>query len=115
MLRGSIEQRGERVELRTIVDGTEVDSGIEGGAVLVSLVEAALRNPAELAGARAAVVAELGVQALVDAAGVIGNFQRMVRIADATGIPVDAATEAVTEDIREELGLNDFVSARLES
>ena len=31
------------------------------------------------------------------------------------GIPVDAATEAVTEDIREELGLNDFVSARLES
>ena len=115
MLRGSIEQRGEAVELRTIIAGADIDSGIKGSAVLVGLVEAALKNPAELAGARAALVEVLGVPALVDAAGVIGNFQRMVRIADATGIPVDTATAAVTADIREELGLNAFVSARLET
>jgi hypothetical protein len=115
MLRGSIEQRGEAVELKTIIAGAEVDSGVEGSAVLVGLVEAALDSPAELPEARAAVIAALGDAALVDAAGVIGNFQRMVRIADATGIPVDADTAAVTADIREELGLNAFASARMET
>lgn len=114
MLRGSIEQRSETVNLKTIVAGAEVDSGITGGAELVGLVEAALRNPASLPEARAALIATLGEPALVDAAGVIGNFQRMVRIADGTGIPVDARTASVTEDIRADLGLNAFASARME-
>ncbi len=115
MLRGSVDARGEDVTLDTIVAGTAVDSQVPGGAELVALVEAALTEPAALPAARAAVADALGTEALVDAAGVIGNFQRMVRIADATGIPVDAGTAAVTESLREELKLNEFVSARLET
>jgi len=115
MLRGSIEQRGEHVELRTIVAGADVDSGVPGGTALIELVDAALRNPSDLPQAREKVEKELGAPALVDAAGVIGNFQKMVRIADSTGIPVDARTIDFTADLRQELGLNEFASARLET
>ena len=50
---------------------------------------------------------------MVDAAGVIANFQRMVRIADGTGIPLDKRVVALTADLRDELGLNDYPTVRL--
>ena len=49
---------------------------------------------------------------LVDAAGVAANFQRMVRIADATGIPVDQMDTELSREIRSTLGLERFASAR---
>jgi len=36
----------------------------------------------------------------------------MVRIADATGIPLDAPLELLSQDLRDELGLERFGSAR---
>ena len=53
----------------------------------------------------------MGSAAMVDAAGVISNFQRMVRIADATGIPSDGPMQVMSEDLREQLGINQYVSA----
>ena len=53
----------------------------------------------------------MGVQELVDAAGVVANFQRMVRIADGCGIPLDEFTRDATDDVREELGLHEYASA----
>jgi hypothetical protein len=53
----------------------------------------------------------LGEEATVDAAGVISNFQRMVRIADGTGIPLDAPMQVMSEDVRESLHINDYVAA----
>ncbi len=44
---------------------------------------------AGLARARDILKTSGGDAVLVDAAGVAANFQRMVRIADATGIPID--------------------------
>jgi len=44
---------------------------------------------------------------VVDAAGVISNFQRMVRIADATGIGL-GVFEVPSADMREALGINAF-------
>ncbi len=52
---------------------------------------------------------------MVDAAGVVGNFQRMVRIADSTGIPVDGRMAQANADVRDLLGLNELPSARLAS
>ena len=49
--------------------------------------------------------------ALVDAAGVVANFQRMVRIADATGIPVDPYIAERTGPVSKTLGLEAFRSA----
>ena len=44
---------------------------------------------------------------MIDAVGATSNFQRMVRIANSTVITL-GRFEAVTEDIREELAINEF-------
>ena len=72
-------------------------------------------NTDEIAVARNLVRSELGSEALVDAAAVIGNFERMVRIADGTGIPLDAAVNVATEEIRAELGIDAFASEERKS
>ena len=64
-----------------------------------------LEEPRELKAARDALADEMGVAALVDAAAVASNFERMVRIADGTGIELGEALEEFSEDVREELGL----------
>lgn len=64
--------------------------------------------------AREAVRAALGEAALVDAAAIIGNFERMVRIADGTGIPLDTPVHVATESIRASLGLDRFEAAARE-
>ena len=71
----------------------------------------ATRDEEALGTARDALLAAGGNDVLVDAAAVAANFQRMVRIADSTGIPVDPIALKATVEIREELGLNDFRSA----
>jgi hypothetical protein len=42
---------------------------------------------------------------------VASNFERMTRIADATGIPLDAPAAALSADLRDTLGLDRFASA----
>ena len=68
-------------------------------------------DDAALAAARTRVQHELGAEALVDTAAVASNFERMVRIADATGIPLDAPMEMMSADLREELDLQSFGSS----
>ena len=113
MLRASIETDGGEVDLRAIADGSAAsESAIPGAAALVAFAEATLGGDTdEITQARDRVRAELGSEALVDAAGVIGNFERMVRIADGTGIPLDAPVNIGTEALRGELGIDDFAAA----
>jgi len=113
MLRASIEYQGKKGDLRAVTEGTKAaDSGVTHGDELVAFAEAAVgSDPAALATARDALRATAGPAALVDAAGVVGNFQRMVRIADSTGIPLDAPVAALSEDFREDIGLDDFATA----
>jgi len=113
MLRGSSTASGSEVNLETIVAGREADSLIPGGDALVRFTDAALERTADLPAARKALSETLGEAAMVDAAGVIGNFQRMVRIADSTGIPVDGFMAEANTEVREQLGLNALPSARL--
>ena len=117
MLRASIETQGEEVDLRGLTDGKAAgESSISGAAALVDFAEATLGgNADEIAVARDLVRSELGSEALVDAAAVIGNFERMVRIADGTGIPLDAAVNVATEEIRAELGIDAFASEERKS
>ncbi len=101
------------MNLEAIVQGSGADSGVAGGSALLRFTEAALTDPANLAEARRRLVAELGEAATVDAAGVMGNFQRMVRIADSTGIPVDGRMAAASADVRDRLHLTRLPSTRL--
>ena len=116
MLRASVETDGVEADYRGIADRESAEeSSVPAAGALVGLVEASLSDDAGDAGdaddARARVRRELGSAALVDAAAVIGNFERMTRIADSTGIPLDAPVNVMTESIRAELGIDNFGSA----
>ena len=87
-------------------------SGVAQGGLLVAFADAtAGDDDAALARAREALLAALGPAALVDAAAVTSNFERMVRIADATGIPLDAPIAAMTVDVRRDLGIDAYAAA----
>ena len=74
--------------------------------------EAVARRDADaLIEARFALSEKVGSEGLVDAAGVAANFQRMVRIADSIGIPVDNMDSEVGRGVRHALGLERFPSA----
>jgi hypothetical protein len=111
MLRASIEGAG--ADLSAVTGDADGDrSGVAHGAELVRFAEAVLgEDDAELTQAREALRAAVGSEGLVDAAGVVGNFKRMVRIADGTGIPLDASLELMTQDLRDDLELGRFGSA----
>jgi hypothetical protein len=114
MLRASVEARQGEVDLRAISEGARDDSvGVAHAGELTAFAEAAVRGDATaLAAARNALRARAGSAALVDAAGVVGNFERMTRIADATGIPLDDAPRLAAHDFVGALGLEAFASAR---
>jgi hypothetical protein len=113
MLRASVEAKRGAVDLRAISEGAKSDEvGVAHAAELTAFAEAAVRGDASaLAGARDALRARAGSAAVVDAAGVIANFERMTRIADATGIPLDAAPLLASSDFRDALGLDGYASA----
>lgn len=75
------------------------------GAELVAFAEAIVTGAQTLAQSRASVVEALGPEAMVDAAGVASNFERMVRIADSTGIELGDLLEQASADVRDALGL----------
>lgn len=95
------------VNLNTITKGQEVDAGLTASTELIAFADNIVLGPEEdLARARENLINALGPQAMVDSAAIIANFSRMVRIADATGIPLDAVMEEEAGELRKSLGLN---------
>ena len=78
-----------------------MDHGAERAAFADDIVHRADTLPRT----RATVVEALGPAAMVDAAGVASNFERMVRIAGSTGIELGDRLERGSADARAELGL----------
>jgi hypothetical protein len=113
MLRASSDATGSSYRLDAITRGGEAgDGNIPHGALLVEFVDAAFgRNERTMAPLRAKIVDSLGEQALVDVCAVFANFQRMVRIAEGTGIPVDGIMLSLSSDFRSELGVDSFAGA----
>jgi hypothetical protein len=84
-------------------------SGVEHGNLLLAFAEAMVRDDdAALTHTRHAVIEVISPEAMVDAAGVASNFERMVRIADATGIQLDARMAALSQEVRDTLQLECF-------
>jgi hypothetical protein len=87
-------------------------AGVAHGRLLVEFAEAVLgRDKETLSRARAALMTALGPEGLVDAAAVVGLFNAIDRVADATGIPLEAEKAAASADFRAALGLNRFAVA----
>ncbi len=104
---------GNTFDARAVVDPrTAAASGIAHAETLLAFADALVGDDdASLARAQAAVVEQLGPAQLVDAAAVASNFERMVRIADATGIPLDTPLDMMSQDLRDALDLNRFGAA----
>ena len=112
MLRASSQVQGNTVDLSSIVNGGGAGTGIAGAEQLTAFAEAAMGDDVgAIRDTRDALADALGTPATVDAAAVIANFQRMVRIADATGIPLDEPVLMMSQGIRAELGINDYAAA----
>lgn len=106
LLRASSEAIGEQADLNgTIGEG---DGGVPHGNELREFAEAATRGSTELAATRQALLEAVGPKAFVEAAATVGIFNGLVRIADATGIPLDDRIRAATGEFRAQLGLNEF-------
>ena len=107
MLRESSRTHEESVDFAAVMNG-DVESGVPHGADLVRFAESVVAGSgADCEAARQALADNMGAEALVDAAGVISNFERMVRVADATGISIGPMAE---EDLVlvHELGIERF-------
>ena len=84
-------------------------SGVEHGPLLVAFAEAMVGEDDDvLTHVRHAVIEVLSPAVMVDAAGVASNFERMVRIADATGIQLDERMQTLSQEVRDALRLERF-------
>lgn len=102
MLRASSRLEGKAVALRRVLDPATQPIGVDQEEVLIAFANAAVaRQSRELAAARERLAARLGIDACVDAAVLVGNFERMNRIADACGIALGPLATMFQDIVRE--------------
>jgi hypothetical protein len=88
-------------------------TGVPHAQELVAFANAAIgADVKSLDLARAALVHAVGADAMIDAAAVIGGFDGITRIADATGIPLEPPKAAQTADLRVALRIDEFTAAK---
>jgi hypothetical protein len=97
---------GEPYSLEGVKSGGA--SGVTRGEELLAFAEAlVVGDDASLDRARRSLVEAMGAAAFVEAAGVAAQFNGIVRVADATGIPVDPGDEEASAAIQAELGISE--------
>ena len=105
LLRGSGDHTGDDYSFDGIMDG-ESETGIPHGALLGRFADAVYAG--DCAAARAAVRQQMGEAALIDAAATIAVFTAVVKIADATGIPLEDFKAETSAGFRQDLGIDTF-------
>ena len=108
MLRASSLAFDYPLEIDAVVDPS-VPTGIPGGNLLLRLVDAVLANTEPVADVHAEIIEELGPEALVDAASVLGNFEMMNRVAEASGIPIPVQSIDRERELVDRLGIERFI------
>jgi len=113
LLRASGEVQSNGVDINVVANVNAADSsGIEHAGILIAFADAVVNgSDSEVTQTRETLVSAMGYEAMVDAAGVIGNFQRMNRIADSAGLELDAPVRAMSSDFRDDLGISKFSTA----
>ncbi len=102
------------IDLQMVNGSPASDSqGMPFAGELAGFAEAiAERDTARISRTRDELSKIAGEAVMVDAAAVAANFQRMVRIADSMGIPIDEKNIEVGAGVRQELDLSRFASAQ---
>lgn len=95
LLRASGQESGQTVDVRVATgEAPDPDGGVPHGAALRRFATAILEASADLPSARDALVEATGPGATVQAASIVASFDGINRVADATGIRLDAESEA---------------------
>ena len=112
LLRASGRTYDKTYDLAAVTGAVGGDGGVPHGDLLVAFAEAVLgEDDSALARARDALMTALGPPGLIDAAGVVGLFNAIDRVADATGIPLEPEKAAASADFRTALDLDRFAFA----
>ena len=107
LLRRSGEISEESYNLSGVMGDDEV--GVEDEDLLIAIAEAVFAgDPVDLAEIRSVALPRIGAEKLVDAIGIASGFNGITKVANATGIPLDARTEEVTGDMRQQTGIDDY-------
>lgn len=94
------------------MDGS-IGVGVRHANLLGDFAERAVAGDGEaLDASRTRLVGAIGGAGMIDAAAVIAGFDGITRIADATGIPLEAAKAEQTADLRAALGIDRFHDAK---
>ena len=108
----SSEALGSEIDLDAVVDRSFVgDVGLPASAELLAFTNAVETGDSDLPVARQTLIAAVGGDGLLEAAATIAVFYGLVRVADGTGIPLDAGLQAFSRADRERLGLDQLTGA----
>lgn len=108
MLRASSSAFEYGLDLDALRDPT-VPTGVPGGNLLLRLVDAVLVHTEPLGRVHDEIIAELGPEALVDAASVFGNFEMMNRVAEVSGIPTPQQNIDRSRDLIDRLDIGGWL------
>jgi hypothetical protein len=112
LLRASGPTHDRIYDLKAVTGLAAGDGGVAHGDLLIAFAEAVLgEDDGARKRARDGLGAGLGPAGLVDAAGVIGLFNAIDRVADATGIPLEPEKASASADFRAALDLDRFAVA----
>ncbi len=109
MLRVSVSQSSLQVDLSGLRTGdAKALDAIPNARTLIRLADAFMDSePDRLANIRDEAVSVIGELGVIETIGVAANFQRMVRIASGTGIPIDEPDSEFGTAVRAALNLSD--------
>jgi alkylhydroperoxidase family enzyme len=108
LLRASGERDNTTYDLHAVTSD-DLDSGVAHSQWLRTLTEQAITGDwGNLAVSLATASSAMGEQQAVDALTVAAAFNGITRVADATGIPLDDNTAAVTADLRAATRIDEF-------
>ena len=111
LLEATARNAGIDIDLQSLVQGDRIDSGIPASKELLAFTEAVFReDKVQLPKTRQTLIETLGSKEMVDTGCIIGNFQRMNRIANGTGIAVDGYLQPSSEHLGKKLGMTNFDS-----
>ncbi|WP_445366241.1 alkylhydroperoxidase-related (seleno)protein [Microbulbifer sp. ANSA001] len=122
LLQVSSEVQGKQEDIANLLISEDSAGGNGGGrhhphgaedyAQLLAFVDAVMGEDVQLIPpTRERLEQEHGSSALVDVAALIGSFQRMNRIANATGIELDKEVDLLSQQAQSELALNKYAQA----
>ena len=107
LLRESASEEGIEVNASAVTNLDDV-AGVAHEAELASLVHALLAEPSALPSAIKAAQQVLGAQQVFDVLAVASAFNGITRVADSTGIELDASTAARTPELRRQTGIQSY-------